>query len=167
MRDMWRDMRVALTVVIACLYFDRKINALRLFFVDTQYRPWQRWRQTTNNYKLCGGLFVHQSRFIHCVISALIWCVSASSYGAEPSKLEREYQARFDAMMADLANPERSFEFVQIAVKTGDLRGAIAALERILKIQPDLSNIKLELGLQYHNQLHSMGTEFLRFVDPL
>jgi len=78
-----------------------------------------------------------------------------SSYGAEPAqseeptKLEQEYQTKFDAMMEDLANPERSFEFVQVAVKTGDLRGAIAALERILKIQPDLSNIKLELGLLY------------------
>jgi len=92
------------------------------------------------------------------VLAAASLCsviTATSSYGAEsgqseePTKLEQAYQTKFDAMMEDLANPERSFEFVQVAVKTGDLRGAIAALERILKIDPDLSNIKLELGLLY------------------
>jgi len=92
---------------------------------------------------------VRQSSFVRHIVYALVCCASVSAYAAQSSKLEREYEARFDAMMADLANPERSFEFVQVAVKTGDLRGAIAALERILKIQPDLSNIKLELGLLY------------------
>ncbi len=68
---------------------------------------------------------------------------------ALPEGEARAYRERFDAMLADLDDPQASFEFVKIAVRTGDLRGAVAALERILKIQPDLSNIKLELGLLY------------------
>jgi tetratricopeptide (TPR) repeat protein len=52
-------------------------------------------------------------------------------------------------MMADPTNPERSFEFAQAAVAIGDLRGAIAALERILQINPGLANIQLELGVLY------------------
>jgi len=83
------------------------------------------------------------------VIASMLFWVTTNAISADSSQLEPEYQARFDAMMADLANPERSFEFVEVAVKAGDLRGAIAALERILKIEPDLSNIKLELGLLY------------------
>lgn len=87
--------------------------------------------------------------------SVCLLITATSSSGAEPgeleesTRLEQDYQTKFDAMMEDFANPERSFEFVQVAVKTGDLRGAIAALERILKIDPDLSNIRLELGLLY------------------
>jgi hypothetical protein len=34
-------------------------------------------------------------------------------------------------------------------VAAGDIRGAIAALERVLQINPDLANIRLELGLLY------------------
>ena len=58
------------------------------------------------------------------------------------SDAERRYQQAFDAMRADLANPERSFEFVQAAIAAGDQRGAIAALERILQINPSLANIQ-------------------------
>jgi len=58
------------------------------------------------------------------------------------SDAERRYQQAFDAMRADLANPERSFEFVQAAIAVGDQRGAIAALERILQINPSLANIQ-------------------------
>lgn len=51
--------------------------------------------------------------------------------------------------MADLTDPERSFEFAQAAVEVGDVRGAIAALERVLLINPNLPNIALELGVLY------------------
>ncbi len=51
--------------------------------------------------------------------------------------------------MADPANSERAFEFAQAASAAGDLRGAIAALERILQINPGLGNIQLELGVLY------------------
>jgi tetratricopeptide (TPR) repeat protein len=59
------------------------------------------------------------------------------------------YDAAFEAMMADLGNPEKSFAYVVTAVEVGDLRGAIAALERVLLIRPDLANVKMELGLLY------------------
>jgi len=68
-----------------------------------------------------------------------------------PSKgaAEARYERALETMQADLADPERSFEFVAAAVAIGDLRGAIAALERILLINPKLANIKLELGVLY------------------
>lgn len=66
-------------------------------------------------------------------------------------------------MVADLANPERSFEFVQAAVDAGDLRGAIAALERILLINPDLPNIQLELGVLYRRAgAAELGDAYIR-----
>ncbi len=88
---------------------------------------------------------------IGIVLGVCVAILSASSaYSKEPPKSpQQRYQEAFDAMAADLANPERSFEYVQTAVAVGDLRGAIAALERILLLNPTLSNIKLELGVLY------------------
>ncbi len=76
--------------------------------------------------------------------------LAGSAYAQQqPSELERRYEETFDAMMADLDNPELSFQFVKVATEAGDLRGAISALERILLIKPNLANIKLELGILY------------------
>lgn len=62
-------------------------------------------------------------------------------------------QARYDeALRAALANPtdvEANFELAEAAVAVGDLNTAIAALERILLVQPDRPDIKLRLGQLY------------------
>jgi hypothetical protein len=50
-------------------------------------------------------------------------------------------------MMQDLSDPERPFEFAEAAGEVDDVRGAIAALERILPLNPNLPNIALELGV--------------------
>lgn len=54
-----------------------------------------------------------------------------------------------EALLTDIANPAASFAFAEAAIEIGDIRGAITALERILLLQPELTNIKLELGLLY------------------
>lgn len=66
-----------------------------------------------------------------------------------PGNASPEYRSAFEAMMADPTDSERSFQFARVAASQGDLRGAIAALERILKINPGLSNIRLQLGELY------------------
>lgn len=62
-------------------------------------------------------------------------------------------QARYDravaAMMENMSDPSRSFELAEAATQSGNVRGAIAALEGLLLLDPSLSNIKLELGLLY------------------
>lgn len=63
--------------------------------------------------------------------------------------LREQYQQALDAVMSDMADPQKSFDFVKVAIALGDLRGAIAALERVLRINPNLANIKLELGILY------------------
>ncbi len=62
---------------------------------------------------------------------------------------ERRYEEALAAVLADVGNPDKSFELVQAAIDIGDLRGATAALERILLIDPRLANIQLELGILY------------------
>lgn len=72
----------------------------------------------------------------------------AQAYGTAP--VETDYQRAFAEMMGDLSNPERSFRFAEAAVRAGDIRGAISALERILVLNPQLANIRLELGDLYY-----------------
>ena len=84
------------------------------------------------------------------VVILLVKPFQALSLAQEPSpSLKNQYDKAFAAMMADLTNPELSFQFVKVAIEVGDLRGAIAALERILLINPSLANIQLELGVLY------------------
>jgi hypothetical protein len=75
-------------------------------------------------------------------------CAIGALHAAETSKDER-YQAALDNMLADIADPERSFAFVQAATDSGDLRGAVTALERMLLLNPSLANLQLELGVLY------------------
>lgn len=46
-------------------------------------------------------------------------------------------------------NPELSFDVSRLAAESGDFTVAIAALERILLLDPSLNNIRLELGVLY------------------
>lgn len=49
----------------------------------------------------------------------------------------------------NLDDAEASFRHAAEAAAAGDITGAIAALERVLQTNPDLANVKLELGLLY------------------
>jgi tetratricopeptide (TPR) repeat protein len=74
---------------------------------------------------------------------------TAPAADARQTAADLRYRHALDAMLADVASPEASFEFVQAATAVGDLRGAVAALERMLLINPNLANIQLELGALY------------------
>ena len=82
-------------------------------------------------------------------ITVVLAVLLAHPLAAQTDGDRSAYETAFEAMMADLGNPEKSFAFVVTAVEVGDIRGAIAALERVLLIRPDLANVKMELGLLY------------------
>jgi hypothetical protein len=70
--------------------------------------------------------------------------------------LQQQYDAAFAAMMADPANLDKTFSFAALAAQTGDLEGAVSALERMLLIDPNLPRVQLELGVLYY-RLGSYG----------
>jgi hypothetical protein len=86
---------------------------------------------------------------------AAIGCIALFMYAIAPdshaatSAQEQSYQQALDAMLMDVGNPEKSFDFVRAAIEVGDVRGAVAALDRMLLINPGLANIQLELGVLY------------------
>src|SRR5262245_6474661 len=53
-------------------------------------------------------------------------------------------------MLRKPADLDVLFKFATIATQTGDLEGAISALERMLLVNPDLPRVRLELGVLYY-----------------
>lgn len=86
------------------------------------------------------------------VLSALLGAPSTraqSPPAAPPAELERQYDAAFQDMLRQPANLDVLFKFATLASQTGDLEGAVSALERMLLINPDLPRVRLELGVLY------------------
>lgn len=103
-----------------------------------------------------SGLSISLPRFLitweTIFASALLLAVinpAFSQNNVTLSQADQEYRRAFDAMLANPKDSELTFQFVKKAANVGDLRGAIAALERILLQKPQLANIKLELGMLY------------------
>ncbi len=63
---------------------------------------------------------------------------------------EAEYDAAFQEMLRKPSDLDTLFKFAMIASRTGDLEGAISALERMLVVDPDLPRVRLELGVLYY-----------------
>jgi hypothetical protein len=72
----------------------------------------------------------------------------AAAQTAVPDR-HAEYEAAFQDMLRNPTDPETTFRFARLAVRMGDLRGAISALERLLVVDADQPNVKLELGVLY------------------
>lgn len=69
---------------------------------------------------------------------------------APPSELQQQYDAAFKETLSKPADLDVLFRFATLAAQTGDLEGAISALERMLLIEPDLPRVRLELGVLYY-----------------
>jgi tetratricopeptide (TPR) repeat protein len=64
--------------------------------------------------------------------------------------LEKQYDEAFQEMLKKPADLDVLFKFATIASQTGDLEGAVSALERMLLINGDLPRVRLELGVLYY-----------------
>ena len=74
----------------------------------------------------------------------------AQSAAAGPSNaLRAEYDQAFALTLDKPSDPQTLVHFAEVAVKLGDIEGAISALERLLLIDGDEPDVKLELGVLY------------------
>ena len=58
--------------------------------------------------------------------------------------------AAFTAMMAHPADPDLAVRYARVAAEHGQTRAAIAALERMLRLHPELDNLRLSLASLYY-----------------
>lgn len=70
--------------------------------------------------------------------------------GRSAAEIKRLYDEAFAAMLADPGDLDKSFRFAGLAVRVGDLEGAVVALERMLLINANLPRVRLELGVLYY-----------------
>jgi len=84
-----------------------------------------------------------------------LYCVMAQAQSAPAapvapsSELRAAYQASFQETLRKPSDPASLIAFAEVAIKTGDLEGAISALDRLLLIDGDQPEVKLELGVLY------------------
>jgi tetratricopeptide (TPR) repeat protein len=83
-------------------------------------------------------------------VAGLLIAEGARAQSSSGSDLQRQYDAAFQEMMNKPADLEVLFKFATLAAQTGDLEGAISALERMLLVSPDLPRVRLELGVLYY-----------------
>ncbi len=60
------------------------------------------------------------------------------------------YEAAFKDTLDKPSDPDTLVRFAGLAVQVGDIEGAISALERLLLIEGDQPEVKLELGVLYY-----------------
>jgi Flp pilus assembly protein TadD len=79
---------------------------------------------------------------------------AASPSSSKPAEATPEQRAAYDkAFQATLekpSDPETLARFADLAVKVGDIEGAISALERLLLIDANQPEVKHELGVLYY-----------------
>ena len=70
---------------------------------------------------------------------------------AAPSpRLRAAYDEAFQLSMQNPADPPTLAKFAELAIQVGDIEGAISALERLLLIDGEQADVKLELGVLYY-----------------
>lgn len=82
--------------------------------------------------------------------------------GQEELTVQQQYDAAFAEMYQDIGNLDKTFHFAELAIAVGDLEGAIAALERMLIINLDLPQVRMQLGVLYF-QLRSYAMALTYF----
>jgi len=83
---------------------------------------------------------------------AMLFCLllgPVSLANAQELTVNEQYDAAFLEMYEDVGNLDKTFRFAELAIAVGDLEGAVAALERMLIIEPDLPQVRMQLGTLY------------------
>ncbi len=112
-----------------------------------------------------AGLLRKNNVTVGAVLALLLGLLALPALGQEELTIQQQYDAAFLKMYQDIGNLDKTFHFAELAIAVGDLEGAIAALERMLIIDPDLPQVRMQLGTLYF-QLgsYAMALSYLNAV---
>ena len=88
-------------------------------------------------------------RILPAVAVPVLLLMSSMVRGDDTENLRQSYDQAFQEMYKDVGNLDKTFHFAEIAAQVGDLEGAIAALERMLLLDPNLPTVRMQLGVLY------------------
>jgi tetratricopeptide (TPR) repeat protein len=80
----------------------------------------------------------------------LVGCQSGNSAQKVSPEQQRQYDAAFQAMLAQPGNLEVAFKYATVATQSGDLEGAVSTYEGMLMVESDLPRVRMELGVLYY-----------------
>jgi len=83
------------------------------------------------------------------ILLALLMVSPFTLMADEVDSLQQMYDAAFLEMYEDVGNLDKTFRFAELAAQVGDFEGAVGALERMLIIDPDLPQVRMQLGMLY------------------
>ena len=99
-------------------------------------------------------------------IPVLLLMMSSMVRGDDAESLRQSYDQAFQEMYKDIGNRDKTFQFAELAAQVGDLEGAIAALERMLLLDPNLPTVRMQLGVLYLRlESYGMARAYLREVQ--
>ena len=111
-----------------------------------------------------NALFDQAKRYLGAFM-VLFVSMTAPGYAAEEPTLKAQYDAAFLEMYEDVGNLDKTFRFAELAIAVGDLEGAVAALERMLIIEPGLPQVRMQLGTLYFQLAsYAMAMTYLNAV---
>lgn len=93
---------------------------------------------------------------------ATVPAVPGHAYAADKAALERQFNDAFTAMLNDPSDVALTMRYAELAVDLGDYESAIPPLERLLMANPNLLDVRLEVGVMYFMlNSHAMAKEYL------
>jgi tetratricopeptide (TPR) repeat protein len=95
---------------------------------------------------------LYKSGILFLLAIMLAGCESPGQGGTPPpsAALRSQYDAAFQAMLKDPGNAAVVLNYAQLATRAGDLEGAAGAYEGLLLVDPNLPQVKLQLGILYY-----------------
>jgi tetratricopeptide (TPR) repeat protein len=118
----------------------------------------------------CGPFFDcagYKKRDLRALL-VMLFCMllgPVSLVNAQELTVNEQYDAAFLEMYEDVGNLDKTFRFAELAIAVGDLEGAVAALERMLIIEPDLPQVRMQLGTLYFQLAsYAMALTYLNAV---
>ncbi|HXP12094.1 MAG TPA: tetratricopeptide repeat protein, partial [Stellaceae bacterium] len=96
-------------------------------------------------FKFRNGKGIAAAFLIGLALSLVPGGLRAQEIAASPAERDRV----FAELLKDPTNPDLNLRYAQISAKLGDVEGAIATLDRLLLVKPDLTEARVQLGLLY------------------
>ena len=112
-----------------------------------------------------AGLLRTNNSAVGVALALLLGLLAPSAMGQDELTIQQQYDAAFLEMYQDIGDLDKTFHFAELAIAVGDLEGAIAALERMLIIDLDLPQVRMQLGTLYFQlRSYAMALSYLNAV---
>lgn len=83
------------------------------------------------------------------IVSLLSVATPQGAQARDKSQVASEFHAAFEKMYANPGDVNLTLEYAKLAVELGDYESALSPLERVLMLNPNLPEARLELGIMY------------------